>query len=85
MSIEIPTKEDLEILRNDIAGMFDELKSELAKPMSDWMTKTEVADYLKCDVSKVNRYMSKGLPFKKFGANPLFKKQAIDDWLEKQK
>lgn len=48
------------------------------------MTKTELADYLRCDVSKINRYMTQGLPFERFGGHPRFRKSDIDRWLRNE-
>ncbi len=45
------------------------------------MTKAELAGYLRCDVSKIDRYMKKGLPFVSFGSHPRFHKIDIDRWL----
>ena len=52
---------------------------------SEIMTKMELADYLRCDISKISRYMKKGLPFVRFGSEPRFYRRKIDEWLEEQK
>lgn len=49
------------------------------------MTKDELAIYLRCDVSKINRYMKQGLPFEQFGKHPRFYKVDIDTWLRSSK
>ncbi len=46
------------------------------------MTKGELAEYLRCDVSKINRKMKEGLPYIVFGNHPRYRKSDIDYWLE---
>lgn len=48
------------------------------------MTKKELAEYLRCDVSKINRLMKEGLPFVRFGDTPRFYKSDIDTWLKRK-
>jgi excisionase family DNA binding protein len=53
------------------------------KVSSELMTKQELAVYLRCDISKINRLMKKDLPFFMFGETPRFRKSDIDNWLKK--
>lgn len=84
MSISIPTEQDIrDIFREETLTLLEKLEtSNRAAPVRELMTKAELADYLRCNISKINRYMAKGLPFEQFGANPLFRKSAIDEWLK---
>lgn len=80
------SKEDLEdIIRRTAAVTAENLRDGLIKPTPELMTKAELADYLRCDISKVNRFMKKGLPFIVFGTTPRFRKSAIDEWLENER
>lgn len=62
-------------------GVEEYLKLHTPAPILEIMTKTELADYLRCSVSKVNSYMGKGLPFFMFGEHPRYRKSEIDRWL----
>lgn len=60
-----------------------DLREELKTPQTpEVMTKTELAEYLRCDVQKITRYMKKGMPFVTFGEQPRFYKTEIDAWLK---
>jgi excisionase family DNA binding protein len=60
----------------------ESLKDDLERSRTrEIMTKSEVADYLRCDISKINRLMRKGLPSTPFGSVPRFYKSDIDHWL----
>lgn len=63
----------------------DALRNDLAKPTPELMTKGELAEYLRCDVSKINRYMKLGLPFESFGGHPRYRKSDIDRWLKNER
>ena len=66
--------------------MAAELRDELAsKHTPELMTKAELAEYLRCDVSKINRYMDNGLPVEQFGSTPRFRKVDIDRWLKDER
>jgi excisionase family DNA binding protein len=51
------------------------------------MTKRELAEYLRCGISKINRLMKKiseeKVPFEMFGDTPRYRKTDIDAWLKK--
>jgi len=55
------------------------------EPQRELMTKAELADYLRCSVSKVNAYMGKGLPSEQFGEHPRFRKSDVDRWLRNER
>jgi excisionase family DNA binding protein len=77
-------KEIQEIVRRSALLFYESIKEEIHKPAPELMTKNELADYLRCDVSKINRLMKNGLPFEKFGSSPRFRKASIDAWLQKK-
>lgn len=72
-----------DIIRRTADAVVSELRDEIdTRRPKELMTKTELADYLRCDVSKINRYMTKDLPFEYFGDHPRFRKSDIDFWLK---
>lgn len=70
-----------DIFRQSMKFVIGELLEQ--KPISEIMTKSELAEYLRCDVSKINRFMKKGLPFVMFGDTPRFYRTDIDKWLKR--
>jgi excisionase family DNA binding protein len=74
-----------EVARRSARLAVDQFKEEIkaAPPVREIMTKAELADYLRCSVSKVNAYMREGLPFVTFGEHPRFRKSEIDRWLDR--
>lgn len=89
MQVEIITIEKAELerlIRRTASLVADDLRSDLeSHRIPELMTKTELADYLRCDASKINRYMQTGLPFEQFGGHPRFRKTDIDQWLKSSK
>lgn len=77
------TKDAIEELLTRSASLaVEHLRDDLERSRShELMTKAEVADYLRCDVSKINRMMRTGLPFEMFGSTPRFRKSDVDHWL----
>lgn len=74
-----------EILRQNAVAVASELLTRIdTKSVPELMTKTELAEYLKCSVSKINDQMKKGLPTEYFGDVPRFRKSKIDEWLAKK-
>jgi excisionase family DNA binding protein len=50
-----------------------------------WLTKKEVAAYLRVSERTVERMMEKRkIPYYRVSVNPQFDKQQIDNWLEKR-
>jgi len=79
-----------ELIRRTVAMVLMDLETSLAqKPIPELMNKIQIAEYLVCHVSKIDRYMRRSqidpLPFDKFGDTPLFRKGAVDEWLKRQK
>jgi hypothetical protein len=78
------TDPELQALINRTAlAVAQELRQDVAQT-PELMTKKELAVYLRCDISKVNRYMGKGLPYEPFGSSPRFRKTSIDRWLQSE-
>lgn len=73
---------DAEKIPDIFRQSFELVLSELSVKRLDVMTKSELADYLRCDVQKISRYMKKGLPFVMFGDTPRFYRDDIDKWLK---
>lgn len=73
-----------DLIRRSAVAVADELRQDIHRT-PELMTKAELAEYLRCDVSKVNRYMRKGLPFEPFGSSPRFRKVNIDKWLQSER
>jgi len=73
---------DVEKIPDIFRQSFELVLSEITAKRLDVMTKSELADYLRCDVQKINRYMKKGLPFVMFGETPRFYRDDIDNWLK---
>lgn len=47
------------------------------------MTKADLANYLRCHISKIDRMMRyENLPSISFGSHPRFRRSEIDKWLE---
>jgi len=82
--IIVLSKTDLEdLIRRTASQVADDLRSDIeSRQTPELMTKNELAEYLRCDVSKINRYMSLGLPYEQFGGHPRFRKFDIDIWLK---
>lgn len=75
-----------ELLRQNARMIVMELREEIkSKPFREVMTKKELAEYLRCDSQKINRYMKLGLPYEQFGDHPRFRKSSIDEWLKSNK
>lgn len=79
----ILTEDGLEDLLTRSASLaVERFREDLERSRSrELMTKAELADYLRCDVSKINRLMKDGLPWEPFGSTPRFRKADIDHWL----
>lgn len=74
-----------DIIRRTADAVVSKLRDDIeTSRTTELMTKTELADYLRCDVSKINRYMKKGLPHEPFGSAPRFRKASIDRWLQSE-
>lgn len=71
-----------EIVRQAASAVVTDLRNEFTKPTPELLTKTELAKYLRCDVSKINRLMKDGLPHFPFGGHPRYRKSDIDRWLQ---
>lgn len=67
-----------DIIRRTAVAVTKELRQDIETKTPEIMTKAELADYLRCDVSKINRMMKQGLPYFTFGSAPRFRKSAID-------
>ncbi len=82
--IIVLTREQLqEIIREAVLLVSqDLLKLIRENAAKEVMTKNELADCLRCDISKINRLMKEDLPFVKFGEHPRFYRAQIDDWLK---
>ncbi len=80
--IIVLTKGDIEdLIAKTAAVAVESLKDDLERSrVREIMTKAELADYLRCDVSKINRLMG-SMPHLSFGSTPRFRKSAIDEWL----
>lgn len=73
-----------DIIRRTATAVVDDLRDDIATfKTPELMTKAELADYLRCDVSKINRMMKTGLPHEPFGSAPRFRKSSIDRWLQR--
>jgi len=82
--IEVVTlsKEQLsDIIRQTAQAVVLDLRDDFSKPTPELMTKAELAGYLRCNISKIDRLMKVDLPYIIFGAQPRFRKSAIDEWL----
>lgn len=83
MSIVVLEQSQIEeIARQAAVFAVSQLDRQEVKPTPEIMTKAELAEYLRCDISKINRFMKSGLPHFYFGDTPRFRKSAIDSWLE---
>lgn len=83
--ITLTTDELTNIIRRTASAVADSLRDDIeSRRTPELMTKTELAEYLRCDVSKINRYMSKGMPFEYFGEHPRYRKSDIDGWLKRE-
>jgi len=51
---------------------------------AEYMTKQEVAEYMRVSVATIDRLMLKGLPHIKLDRRVLFRKKDIDAFLEKK-
>jgi excisionase family DNA binding protein len=83
--IVVIEKEKLpELFRQFAVVIVQEMRDE-PKPILEIMTKKEIAEYLRCDVSKINRFMKNGMPFVHFGDTPRFYRADVDKWLREKK
>lgn len=82
--ITLSSDELATIIRRTADAVADNLRDDIeSQKTPELMTKAELAKYLRCDVSKINRYMTKGLPFFYFGDHPRFRKSEIDEYFQK--
>lgn len=87
MQVEVITLSRAELTRmieETASRVVHAVRDEVSRPTPEIMTKAELADYLRCDVSKINRYMKdegNPLPVEYFGSTPRFRKVDIDNWL----
>lgn len=84
MTVEVITLDKAEldrIIERTAERVAEAMRNDLVKPLPELMTKNELADYLRCDVSKINRLMKEGLPSEMFGSHPRFRKADIDRYL----
>jgi hypothetical protein len=74
---------DLEVLLIRAAKLGAEQALKEITQHPELMDKTQLADYLKCSIATVNRYMQSGMPYERAVDNgrPRFYKSEVDGWL----
>ena len=86
MTVKVVTLEESELeemlRRAATFGATKALEKFQTAPIPEVMDKKDLCKYLKCNVSKINRLMSKGMPHHTFGDHPRFYKSEIDKWLK---
>lgn len=86
--VTLSESELAELIRRTALAVTDELRQDVATPTPELMTKAECAEYLRCDISKINRLMvrdERPLPVLQFGGTPRFRKSEIDHWLQNER
>lgn len=79
LSIDLPDD-----VIEQIASRAAELVAERQVQVDTWLTVCEAADYLRCPKSRVYSLVSaKRIPFVKDGSRTLFRRSALDDWLQR--
>ena len=80
--------EILEQKLTSIENKLGELLQKIEPPSPDapvWMTSKQLAKYLGISVSTVTNLRVSKIPYYKLGGRIYFKKQEIDEWLEKSR
>jgi hypothetical protein len=62
-------------------GDLEALDIQASAARSEWMTKQELAKYLRCSISLINGMMLDGLPYRGIYHNPLYSRSEIEAWL----
>lgn len=78
--------EELEKKLSIIESKIDRLTEKIEKPENNeptWLTTKQLAQYLSLSTSAVTNMRGGKLPFYKLGGRIYFKKQEIDEWIEK--
>lgn len=71
-----------ELIRKAVALATADLRDELERSRTpELMTKDQLAKYLECHVSSINRFMKEGMPVER---GPRFRKCCVDAWLKNQ-
>lgn len=65
----------------ELIGDLETLDMPASTVRSEWMTKQELAKYLRCSVSLINGMMLDGLPYRGIYHNPLYSRREIEAWL----
>ena len=82
LKVVVMTEEQvIDLMRRTALLVVMDLKQELTRPIPEIMNKREIAEYLRCAISKIDRSMKKGMPHFMFGDTPRFRKSDIDSWL----
>ena len=72
----------LEIIENKLDTMLEKIDNpETSSPT--WLTSKQLAQHLGISVSTVSKLRGRKIPFYKLGGKIYFKKQEIDEWIEK--
>jgi len=72
----------LTIIENKIDRLIEKIDNP-EKSSPTWMTAKQLAQHLGISVSSVNKLRERKIPFYKIGGKVCFKKQEIDDLIEK--
>ncbi|MBC8320133.1 MAG: helix-turn-helix domain-containing protein [Bacteroidetes bacterium] len=78
--------ETLEQKLSVIEQKLDNLIQKIDDPQSSsptWITSKQLAKYLGISTTTVNKLRSSKLPYYKLGGRIYFKKQEVDEWMEK--
>ena len=83
MEIVALSKNDIEELltraaRTSVSLLRDDLEKHRTPEL---MTKSELANYLRCSVASISRFLKQGIPVEYVGESPRFRKVNIDKWL----
>jgi hypothetical protein len=84
MQVFVLTENEIEdLIRRTADAVTERLRTDIESARTpELMIKPELAKYLRCDLSKVNRYMKGDMPVEYFGSTPRFRKVDIDHWLK---
>lgn len=82
-NIVIITDSQLTALADRVAAAVDELRQDLeAAKIPELMNREQLAAYVGCHPSTVNRLMRAGMPYELLLKAPRFRKEDVDRWMK---
>lgn len=84
MNVVVLEEPELETLLKRVADLaVSNLRDDIERTRTpELMDATQLAAYLTCNRSTINRYVKRGMPEERCGDQPRYRKTSIDLWLQ---